>query len=100
MFAVKPVTFAADVVGDAVVRAGRLAITVNFHDGRAAFDENWESVAFRFHRLFLCLSAQILSEKCPTLQAKSFQKAQFTYEDGKSWQRVVIPNEGEGPSDC
>jgi hypothetical protein len=74
------VTFAADVVGDTVVRTGRLAITINFHDGRAAFDDNRESVALRFHRPFCCLSARILSEKCPTLQAKSFVPGRFTYE--------------------
>ena len=41
-----------------------------YRDGRAAFYDNWESVALRLHRLFLCLSARILSAKCPTLQEK------------------------------
>ena len=45
----KPVTFPADVVGDAVVRAGRFAIAINFHGARAAFYDNGKSDAFRFH---------------------------------------------------
>ena len=47
-------------------------------------------MAFCFHRLFLCLSAQIVSEKCPKWQAKSFRQVRVTYE--KYWQRVRESN--------
>jgi hypothetical protein len=35
---------------------------------------------------------QILSEKCPTLQAKSFSSAHFTYEKTNSGQRESNPH--------
>jgi hypothetical protein len=40
---VEPVTFAAKMIGNAVIRAFWLAITVNFHGTGAAFNDNWES---------------------------------------------------------
>jgi hypothetical protein len=46
---VKPVAFAADVVGDPIVRAGHLAIPVDFYDRGAAFYDNGKSSSFRFH---------------------------------------------------
>ena len=45
----QPVTFAADVVGDAVIRARRFAIPVDFYNRGAAFYENWKPSSFRFH---------------------------------------------------
>src|SRR5262249_54709316 len=76
----QPVTFPADVVGNAVIRAGGFSITINFHDRRAAFYNDWESDSFLFHRLILRLSTQILSEKCPTFASKIFYLRQFTYD--------------------
>jgi len=46
---VKPVAFAADVVGDAIICAGQFAISVNLHNRGAAFYENWKPSSFRFH---------------------------------------------------
>src|SRR5262245_58887332 len=86
----QPVTFPADVVNNAVVGAGRFAIPIDFHHGRAAFNDVREPDSFRFHGRFWCLSARILSEKCPTLQAKSFRQGRSTYE--KPWQRVRESN--------
>src|SRR5262249_18929428 len=39
----QPLPFPADVVGNAVIRSGRLAITINLHHGRAALDDDRES---------------------------------------------------------
>src|SRR5262245_40288335 len=86
----QPVTFPADVVNNAVVGAGLFAITINFHDGRAAFDDVRKSDSCRFHGRFWCLSARTLSEKCPTSQAKSFIPGRFDSEN--HWQRVRESN--------
>jgi hypothetical protein len=59
----QPVPFAAQMVDDAIICAGRLTIAINLDDGRTAFDMDWESNSFCCHKLYSCLSARILSDK-------------------------------------
>src|SRR5262249_44905161 len=46
---VEPVTFAADVIGDAVVYSAWLLVSVNLHRGGTTFYDDRESVSLRVH---------------------------------------------------
>src|SRR5262249_54056845 len=73
---VEPVTFAADVIGDAVVCSAWLLVSVNLHRGGTTFYDDRESVSLRVHSTIYYLEL-----KCANIVRKVSEKASEMFND-------------------